>query len=265
MSDTELRYVYAVGRDELALEQVTTPLTGVDGHPLHTVSGNGLAAVVSAVPSDRFDETNLPAQLEDLARLEGLARAHHAVVDAAFARTTVLPMRLATVYRDEERVAEMLDEQRPQFDEMLDLLDGHVELGLKVYSLPHAIPEAAEPEPDAASPGRAYLRRRRAQRDTAQHAQRVAIDLAKAATLEAGALSTARMVHRPQQGEWSGGRGENVANEAYLVPLDAVEQFRARLSALAHPGVGIEVTGPWAPYSFATLPVRDRAEDRGPA
>ncbi|MCX4419363.1 GvpL/GvpF family gas vesicle protein [Streptomyces mirabilis] len=265
MSDTELRYVYAVGRDERALERLAGLLTGVDGHPLHMVSGNGLAALVSAVPADRFDETSLTAQLEDLGRLESLARAHHAVVDAAFAQTTVLPMRLATVYRDETRVADMLDEQRPQFDEMLDLLDGHVELGLKVYSLPHAVPAPAEPEPDAASPGRAYLRRRRAQRDTAQHAHRVAIDLAEAAALEADALSTARMVHRPQQGEWSAGRGENVVNEAYLVPLDAVEQFRARLSALARPGVGIEVTGPWAPYSFATQPVRDRAEGRGPA
>ncbi|MFD8809707.1 GvpL/GvpF family gas vesicle protein [Streptomyces sp. NPDC059597] len=255
MSDTELRYVYAVGRDEEALDRVTGLVTGVDGHSLHTVRGGGLTALVSGVPADRFEEATLTAQLEDLDRLERLARAHHAVVDAAFAGTTVLPMRLATVYRDEARVAAMLEERRVPFGELLDLLDGHVELGVKVYAVARAAaPAPASPESEAAgtSPGRAYLRRRRAQRDTVRNAYRVAADLAEVAAREAGALAAARVSHRPQQGEWSEGRGENVANEAYLVPVGAVEEFRARLGSLTRPGVGVEVTGPWAPYSFAT-------------
>ncbi|MGW4299191.1 GvpL/GvpF family gas vesicle protein [Streptomyces sp. NPDC004646] len=258
MSDAELRYVYAVGRDEGALDRVTGLVTGVDGHSLHAVRGGGLTALVSGVPADRFEEATLTAQLEDLDRLERLARAHHAVVDAAFAETTVLPMRLATVYRDEARVAAMLAERRVPFGELLDLLDGHVELGVKVYAVPQSAAQApasstsSEPDAAATTPGRAYLRRRRAQRDTVRNAYRVATDLAEVAAREAEVLAAARVTHRPQQGEWSEGRGENVANEAYLVPVGAVEEFRARLGSLARPGVGVEVTGPWAPYSFAT-------------
>ncbi|MEW2131725.1 GvpL/GvpF family gas vesicle protein [Streptomyces sp. NPDC005435] len=264
MSDAELRYVYAVGRDERALDRVTGLVTGVDGHDLRTVRGGGLAALVSAVPAGRFDEAALTAQLEDLDRLESLARAHHAVVDAAFAEATVLPLRLVTVYRDDARVAAMLDERRVPFGELLDLLDGQVELGVKVYAVPHAAaPAPASEVPEqATTPGRDYLRRRRAQRDTARHAYRVATGVAEAAAREAEALAAARVTHRPQQGEWSDGRGENVANEAYLVPLGAMAEFRDRLEALARPGAVVEVTGPWAPYSFATWEPRESQEPR---
>ncbi|MGW3496090.1 GvpL/GvpF family gas vesicle protein [Streptomyces sp. NPDC001020] len=268
MSDAEMRYVYAVGRDGKALDRVTGQLTGVDKHPLGLVRGGCLTALVSAVPADQFSEESLAARLEDLDRLEDLARAHHAVVDAAFSATTVLPMRLATVYRDDGRVAAMLDEQHAHFDELLRMFDGHVELGIKVYAVPHAARTAGqESEPAAATPGRAYLRSRRAQRDTAQRAFRAASAFAEAAARAAGTFAVARAVHRPQQDEWSGRRGENVANEAYLVPLDAVEEFRAGLGALARdePGVSIEVTGPWAPYSFAVDATQEGVGSGGPS
>lgn len=260
MSDSEMRYVYAVARDDRALDRLTSLVTGVDRGALRLVGSRGLAALVSAVPAESFGEASLMAQLEDLGRLESLARAHHAVVDAAFAETTVLPMRLATVYRDEARVAAVLDEQYAHFEKLLRMFDGHVELGVKVYAVPHAVPdEQAETGPAASTPGRAYLRRRRAQRNTVRYAARAASTIAEASARESGALATARAVHRPQQGEWSDGRGENVANESYLVPLDAVDEFRGRLSALARdePGVSIEVTGPWAPYSFAAQAARE--------
>jgi hypothetical protein len=69
-------------------------------------------------------------------------------------------------------------------------------------------------------------------------------------------LGRARVAHRPQQGELAPGAGENIANEAYLVPAGSVPEFRQAVSGLAGqaPGVRIEVTGPWAPYSFATPP-----------
>ncbi|MEU8588807.1 GvpL/GvpF family gas vesicle protein [Streptomyces sp. NPDC048664] len=256
MSEEQLLYVYAVGRDDHALDRMTCLLTGVDGHALRLVGGHRLVAVVSAVPADRFGQAGLAAQLEDLGRLEGLARAHHAVVDAAFAEATVLPMRLATVYRDEAGVAAVLEDRHAYFEETLRVLEGHVEMGVKVYAVPEASPAPPETEPPASTPGRAYLRRRQTQRNTVRRAYDAASELADAVVDKADALARARAVHRPQQGEWSEGRGENVANESYLVPLEAVEEFREELSGLARgeQGVSVEVTGPWAPYSFATAP-----------
>ncbi|MFJ9142681.1 MULTISPECIES: GvpL/GvpF family gas vesicle protein [Streptomyces] len=264
----EMSYVYAVGREGPALDGLAARLPGVDGRPLRPVGGGGLCALVSGVPSNTFSKQGLTAQLEDLDRLEVVARVHHAVVDAAFAETSVLPMRLATVYLDDARVADMLVRKRSEFRELLGRLEGHVELGVKVYADPRA---AATPAPTMATPsgagaGRAYLRQRQAQQRDSQDAYRTASDLAARAARLAEGVAASRAVHRPQQGQLASRPGVNVTNEAYLVPREHTEQLRRELSALTEgvPGVAVEVTGPWAPYSFATAVTAEGADGGGP-
>ncbi|MFG3350254.1 GvpL/GvpF family gas vesicle protein [Streptomyces sp. NPDC048018] len=257
MADRQLLYVYAVGAGREALDDVASEVSGIDGAATRCVVGpGGLTALVSPVDAVRFAEEALPAQLEDLERLEVIARAHHAVVDAAFSRTPVLPLRLATVYHSEERVLDMLTERRVSFETLLHRLDTHVEMGVKVYALAPAGDgrgTAAAVE-DPVSPGRAYLQRRRAQRRAADEVYRAAAATAEQTVRQAELYAVARAVHRPQQNDWAAGRGENVANDAYLVPPSQVPAFRAGVAALADTacGVAVEVTGPWAPYSFAS-------------
>ncbi|MFH9477789.1 GvpL/GvpF family gas vesicle protein [Streptomyces anulatus] len=265
----EMSYVYAVGRAGPALDGLAARLPGVDGRPLRPVDGGGLCALVSPVPADTFSEQGLTAQMEDLDRLEAVARAHHAVVDAAFAETSVLPMRLATVYLDDARVADMLVRQRSEFQELLGRLMGHVELGVKVYADPRTAAAATTPAaaaPSGGGAGRAYLRQRQAQQRDSQDIYRAASDLAVRAARLAEGVAASRAVHRPQQGQLAARAGVNVANEAYLVPREHAARLHRELSALAEaaPGVAIEVTGPWAPYSFATAVVAEGADGGGP-
>ncbi|MGX7759659.1 GvpL/GvpF family gas vesicle protein [Streptomyces angustmyceticus] len=257
----EVAYVYALGRAGAALEGAAARLTGLRGGALRTVTAGTLAALVSSVPADAFSEEGMKAQLGNLAELEEVARAHHAVVEAAVGSATVLPMRLATVYLDDDRVRSMLDERGAEFDARLSLLEGHAEVGVKVYADPRAAagpppPDTPDPAAPPVSPGWAYLQRRRAQRRTHRDAYRAAGAVAEEVRDRAAALARDRVVHRPQQGELASGPGENIANEAYLVPADRLRDFRRAVSAAAEgvPGVHVEITGPWAPYSFATPP-----------
>ncbi|MEU2158059.1 GvpL/GvpF family gas vesicle protein [Streptomyces sp. NPDC019396] len=252
----DLSYVYAVVPKDIALTHVVDGLRGVDDRAVRLVSEGAVAALVSSVPADTFGEQGLKAQMEDLSRLESIARAHHAVVGAAFAAGTVLPMRLATVYLDDARVCALLRERLPEFEALLDRLDQHVELGVKVYAEAGGT-ESAEPLPPtgAAGTGRAYLQQRRAQRRSSQDVYRRAAAVAEEVVHGAAGLAAARVVHRPQQGELAAAAGTNIANEAYLVPAASIDRFRAVLDALVRDStdVRIDITGPWAPYSFATL------------
>ncbi len=267
MTPALLSYVYAVGRREAPLDEVAAGLRGQDGSVLRCVTASGLRALVSSVPGDRFDEAGLRAQLEDLPALEAVARCHHAVVDAAFGHAAVLPMRLATLCLDDDRVAGMLTERAEEFRTLLHRLEGRSEWGVKVYAdadaaasapagglRPETVPSAPQEGTAPASPGRAYLRQRRAQRDSAQQAYRAAESAVSRVAEAAEGLATATVAHRPQQGELATGPGENIANHAYLVDTGRGREFAAALSRAAHqaPGVRVEVTGPWAPYSFAT-------------
>ncbi|OEV05779.1 GvpL/GvpF family gas vesicle protein [Streptomyces oceani] len=256
-----LCYVYAVGDQDAPLAGVPARVEGLDGSALRTVSAAGLSALVSSVAEERYDETGLAAQLEDLARVEVVARRHHAVVEAAYQHAYVLPMRLATLCRDDDRVAGMLDERGAEFRALLNRLTGRAEWGVKVYADPSAAEEPAPATPARAGreppdprPGRAYLRQRRTQRDGRREARRAAESVALRVSDTAAALAVAGMAHRPQQGELATGPGENIANDAYLVETERAGDFAAKLHRLAEesPGVRIEVTGPWAPYSFAT-------------
>ncbi|MFF4587413.1 GvpL/GvpF family gas vesicle protein [Streptomyces sp. NPDC001388] len=249
---TGLRYVYAVCRPLGAPLQAD--LTGVAGDPPRLLTHHGLIAVVSHVPERDFSEEPLRRHLEDLDWLSATARAHQQVVDALTAVTTPLPLRLATVFRDDSGVRVMMEEREEHFRRTLDRLDGRVEWGVKVYVEPEAEPAAAAAAPTGTKPasGRDYLlqrrQRARAREDTWQRVERFAGRLHS--TLRAHA-EDARL-HPPQNSTLSDRAGQNVLNAAYLVPRGQSEEFVEIVDRTKgeEPGIRVELTGPWAAYSF---------------
>ncbi|MGW0749173.1 GvpL/GvpF family gas vesicle protein [Streptomyces sp. NPDC002587] len=275
-----LTYVYAVARPTPPLREALARMSGIDRAPVRllpdaeedaahaeadTVSGAetgaGLAFVISEVPRRDFNETALKDHFEDLQWLENVARAHHDVVQAVAARTAVLPLRMATVYQDGDRARQALAAQRSTFSERLAQLEAHTEFGVKIY-LPaptsptdEQSPAPAGPSSAPASPGKAYLQRRRAQHHARETVYQQAQTAAEAIEVIAARHASQRVRHAPQSGALTGPR-ENVLNDAYLVPDEQAEQFRSAIVQAAQdfPDIRIEVTGPWAPYSFAMPP-----------
>lgn len=144
-------YAYAVARDADGLAEYAATLTGV-GESVALVTSDrdaSIVLVVSRVGADDFQESALKRHLEDMAWLEAVARAHHSVIDALATRTDVLPLRLATVYLDNARAREVLDDRAAVFDEQLTRLAGHIEWGVKIYADPSA-PTPAPPRPKPA-------------------------------------------------------------------------------------------------------------------
>ncbi|MEU6577362.1 GvpL/GvpF family gas vesicle protein [Streptomyces sp. NPDC046805] len=257
--EAHLSYAYgvipSVSASDRALAEALSGVRGVAGAPVSLVRSGSLAAAVSAVPEEDFSEQALKVRLEDLEWLEAVARPHHAVIEALSAHTTVLPLRLATIYLDDAHVRDMLDGRAEDFAGLLDRLADHVELGVKVYAVPpRDLEEAVPAEAPRATSGRDYLQRRRQQRHTRDTTWRAARSAVSRVQAEAGRFAVDSAHYRPQQGRLAEGAvGENVANEAYLVPRSLADEFRAQVQRSVDDlqGVRVEVTGPWAPYSFA--------------
>ncbi|WP_210584899.1 GvpL/GvpF family gas vesicle protein [Streptomyces sp. GESEQ-35] len=245
---TGLRYVYAVCRPFRSALQAQ--LSGVAGEPPKQLTHHGLVAVLSTVPERDFAEEPLRAHLEDLDWLTETARAHQSVIDALTAVTTPLPLRLATVFRDDSGVRIMMEAREAEFRRTLDRLEGRVEWGVKVYVDMESV-ETGPPARTAAS-GRDYLRQRRsrvrAHEDTWQHAEMFASRLH--ATLSARAEDS--RLHAPQSTSLSGASGRNVLNAAYLVPRADSEGFVEIVDRTKDEEgrIRVELTGPWAAYSF---------------
>ncbi|CAL9622951.1 GvpL/GvpF family gas vesicle protein [Streptomyces sp. NPDC057838] len=246
---TGLRYVYAVCRPFGTPLQAQ--LTGVAGDPPRALTHRGLVAVVSHVPERDFAEEPLRAHLEDLDWLTATARAHQGVIDALTTVTTPLPLRLGTVFRDDSGVRTMMEAREEAFLRTLDRLEGRVEWGVKVYAESEP-QESAPPAPKPAS-GRDYLRQRRMQTRSHEEMWQKAEAFATRLHETLSAFAEDARLHAPQNPALSKATGRNVLNAAYLVPRTHSEEFVEMVDRTKGevPGMRVELTGPWAAYSFA--------------
>jgi hypothetical protein len=249
MADT-LVYLYAI-RDAADAQDLV--ITGVEGAPVRHVAADDLDAVVSSVDAARFSEEALRRSLEDLLWLEKTARAHHAVVASAALSGPVAPVRLATVYLDDENVRVLLRERAAAFRGALDRIRGRTEWGVKAFAV--AADDAGEPPEttDSATPGTSYLMRRKAERDRAAMGLQTAVDAAEAVHREISAVAVASRRYPPQDPRLTGHREDMVLNAAYLVDEAGASAVRRLVEDREVRAIRLELTGPWAPYSFATL------------
>lgn len=244
-------YLYAVSR--ASVTDRVPDLQGLRNHPLRALTHEGLAAVVSTVDLEEFGEDGLSQHLEDIRWLEEVARVHDDVVRAVAALGAVAPLRLATIFLDDEAVRQRLVDQRDALAATLDRVDGRAEWSVKALVAEPSAPVA----PSATGPGSgaAYLQRRRQQTQQRGDMAEQAATLGQAVHEELAEQAVASRRLRPQDRRLTGHTGLMVLNGAYLVDTAAVQRFQQVVRRLAaeHPAATIDVQGPWPPYSFATL------------
>jgi hypothetical protein len=173
------------------------------------------------------------------------------VVDGLARVATVAPLRMATILSDERGVGELLEAHREEFGRVLDHIRGRQEWGVKAYATDPGPAKAQASAPGR--PGTAYLMRKREQRD---RAGRITSDAAERAqrlheTLTGHAADS--RVYPAQDPRLSGRPEPMVLNAAYLLPADGAGPLRDAAAEFDSPGLRVELTGPWAPYSFAEV------------
>ena len=112
------RYIYCVTRTP-AVEDLA--IGGIDGLAVSMVAVNGLAVVCSPSEGKRYR----------LSRQHTLA--HELVIERAMEFGTVLPVRFGTVAENEALIRKkLLAQRRVELHELLEKMDGKVEMGVKV-------------------------------------------------------------------------------------------------------------------------------------
>jgi hypothetical protein len=254
---TTLVYLYAV-----VPQSVDADIVGIDGAPLRWIQSDELAAAVSDVPGEEFEEEPLNANVRDMSWLGPRAIAHQDVNARLFELSeAIVPLAFGTVFRDDQRVRQLLTDQAGALGEQLARVRGAAEwvVALHVLREPDR-KEVAAASPalqallgqiEASSPGRAHLlrsqlatlerdERRRIQTDAASqllHALRaVAIDVFQeplpSDTVERPLVRASVLVRRDSDSTF----------------VEEVEHLHQRWP---EPTYRLLVTGPWPPYRFA--------------
>ncbi|MBD0423284.1 GvpL/GvpF family gas vesicle protein [Streptomyces sp. TRM S81-3] len=232
-----------------------------EGGPLRVLRAGNLCLIVQDVPAALFDSAALTERLNRPDDLERCARAHHRGVEAVFRAGPVVPLPMASLYRDDHSAARAVTAREAALAALLDRLGGRTEWAVKVHAV-----EADAPADDSngtgtgtgtGTGGRAYLSRASARRRARQDAHGKALAEAEAVDAELRRHAVAATRHRPQSEQLTGRRTPQLLNAAYLVDDTERPAFAAALERVGadgrHTTVEIHVSGPWIPYSFARL------------
>jgi hypothetical protein len=256
---TTLVYLYAV-----LSHSVDAPVEGIDGARVRWIVHDGLAAAVSDVASEDFEEEPLNEHVRDMTWLGPRAISHQDVNASLFeASEAIVPLAFGTVFRDDDRVRQLLLEQNGTLADQLARVRGRAEWVVTLHLLREPDPSdvaAASPalqalrtEIESSSPGRAHLLRRQLavlERDETRRMQ------AEAATQLIEALRT-RAVDVYQEPLPTDAVERPLLRASVLVRRDAESAFVDEVERLRQrwpePTYRLLLTGPWPPYRFAGL------------
>ena len=254
----DLCYVYCAAEGMPA----TLPPAGMpDGAaPRGVRLDDRVTLIVSDVPSRIYAADVLEPRLADLDWVSAAGGAHHVVVDAlADQGLTVLPFRLFTLFSSADKAVSTLRDSRPAMSAAFDRIRGKQEWVLRIGKPAPTDSCRSRPAPgdttvsptSAAPSGTNFLQAKAdAKREAAARATRVTEDAAAAyaALAQLADAVRARAVD---------GAGNLLLDAAFLVPpakVDALrEELTRRAERLLRDGCPVSLTGPWPPYSFASM------------
>jgi hypothetical protein len=215
-------------------------LTGVRGKPVIFIEAHALCAAVSAM------------ELEEVAPPVVELLAYAQVVETIHRRQTVVPMRYGCFLNGLPGVLDVLKERQLQYETLLAELDGHVEMGIRIF-LQRKEDEKIPAEgttllnEKSATNGRAYLALRKVhylmQEETSQDRQAL-IDRY---------LQEFSGLYARHSTETETKNGAVILSFYFLIPKSAVNRFRETFGDMMAMGNDeARLSGPWPPYNFVT-------------
>ncbi len=259
-------YLYAIAKEHSkAIDFLGCP--GIDPqYPIMSLTHAELIAIVSQVPLSQFGKEALAANVQDFTWLEPQARAHDGIVRQLASKSTIIPIRFATVYYSADNVRQLLVSEKDQFKQLLDKLDGRWEMGVTIdfdkeklrSSIKQSDSQVSElaDKIERTKPGTAYLLQKKLE---TQISSLMDTYIDSKVQLIADRLS--QLCISVSQGALaSPGNEINLAyvTIACLVDQNKIDLFQDEILdwGKTYPpeaGMTIRLTGPWPPYTFSSL------------
>jgi hypothetical protein len=255
-------YLYGITYGEQVAEIIAAVARG-QSEPLQTLEQGQLTAIIKLVPLEEFSAEALRLHAEDLSWLEAMVRGHNRIVESIHQASPVLPAKFGAVYPSREGLQIALAERHDQLLALLHQLEGCDEWGVHLYADHRALQQLASEHPSfqslkselaRATPGRAYLLKRKLADELANITEQALDDVAQASysCLKQEAVAGQFNARAPISAE-SGER--EVFHALFLVHRDHQAKFVEEVQRLAeeHVELRCEYSGPWPPYSFTRI------------
>jgi hypothetical protein len=247
-------YLYCIVKSERKPTLARAP-GGVPGSgaPRSIQATTGTWLVVSDVPLDAYGAETINTHLRDLDWVSTRALAHEAVVEFCAESHDVVPIKLFTIFRDDERARSHVG-TGPALASVFGRIGGCSAWSVRLSCSPAAAGEAGAEGKTPRSPagsdsGTAFLRRKQIQRDAARKAATVARGAVEQVfrRLDAIAKESVR-----KQSDVPG--SSLILDAAFLVARKRQAAFEREVARLAvttsKAGCDLVLSGPWPAYHF---------------
>lgn len=238
-----------------------------DGDMVRGVRCGQVAAIVSTVPAEAYNDEVLEACVQDMEWLENRVTVHDQVIQCVMKSFPVIPMKFCTIFHSEHSLCQVMAVRQDEFISLLNYVNNREEWGLKAYCDPavwRQYVEKASEEIDEArikvaneGSGAAYLMKKKMEELIIAEMDRMATDLMEQLHQDLATLSVTAKLNRLMSGEVTGRSGKMALNAVYLVDINRVELFKQKLEIQTQNyqdrGFAFELTGPWPPYNFSCV------------
>lgn len=256
-------YLYGVSFSEHVAELLVA-LAQEQIEPLQALEQGQLTAIIKPVPLEEFSAEALRSHAEDMSWLEAMVRSHHRIVEGIHQAGPVLPARFGAVYPSREALQTALAEHYDQLLVLLHQLAGCDEWGVHLYADHRALQQIASEHPSLqslkselarATPGRAYLLKRKLADELTNIREQALDDLAQASYSCLMQEAVAGQFNARAALSAESGDEREVFHALFLVHCDHQATFLEEVQRLAeeHAELRCEYSGPWPPYSFARI------------
>jgi hypothetical protein len=253
MSSPKGTYVYGVIAADRRPRLTRVPAGLPGAGPVRLIDlDKGLFIAVADLPLDKYNESAISNGLANLDWVSRVAVAHEAVVESFVASRAVLPMKLFTIFKTDERAFEHVRSQRARIATLVKRVANQQEWGVRVVLDRSLAAAAPKKKVAAARTGVSYLAHKKVQRDAskelASRARETVASLFDRLASRSGDAKRRSASELPAQG------GLLLLDAAFLVPRARAAVFKTLVAreskALARQGYGVTVSGPWPPYTF---------------
>ncbi|HEU4522480.1 MAG TPA: GvpL/GvpF family gas vesicle protein [Thermoanaerobaculia bacterium] len=251
-------YVYAVARDAIRPD-----VEAVDGtREFGAVTRAGIAAIFTPVPRDELSQEAVDRRAGNLEWLGAVGYRHQGVVAELMRRTTIVPLRAFTLFSSEESLARYLEESAPQLKTVLQRVEGKQEWTLRIefdaqlwsdalISRVKSLRDLNE-EIATAAPGKAFLLRKKLDEEKRQASRSGEEGLL--GEIQGAILHKLRSEVVAESREQRQGAFPQI-NVLINRDEEAIlqELHRDLNDRYGREGVTLSISGPWPPYTFATV------------
>jgi hypothetical protein len=222
----------------------------------------GVTAILSKVSLDEYCGPSAESRIRDLSWIGPRACRHENIVERVMCHSPVVPARFGTIFSSMNRLKDLLKVHGKTILNCLDqvadkqewAVKGLIDMARAKEKLVSEITAAEAQRLALLAPGARYFQEKRIHNHAGSELNCLLKEIYKETADDLSALASDVCPGRLLSKDASGTDMDMFMNTAYLVPLNCVKAFHARVDRAnavhAQNGLVFKLSGPWPPYSF---------------